>query len=126
MNYSVALHNGTWHFAIAILLAIAGTWATIRVYASTKVKIVVFLVALAVTTALSVPMIFWGRSDGPCGTVWGLPLTIERLQTACGDVFHSTGLSWPHVVMNLVTAFGLAHGLVLGTSRAWKARAPHA
>jgi hypothetical protein len=63
---------------------------------------------------MSMGMLLSVRRDGPCGTVRGVPLIVERMQSACIDVVDSTGVSIPLALLNSLVAVGLAHVIVLG------------
>jgi hypothetical protein len=114
MSYTVALHNGTGHCLAALLLLVVGAWAARRVYTIARLSPAILVGVLALSAVISGGMLLWARADGPCGTVRGLPLIVERVQTACIDVITSTGVSLPLAVVDSLVAIGLAHVMLLG------------
>jgi hypothetical protein len=116
MSYSVAMHNTTGHYVTALALLLVGGWAIAKVYREPRLRFAKLLWALGLSVAMSTSML-WERPDGPCGIVRGVPLIVERVQSACIDVIWSTGLSVPSAAIDSLVAIGLAHVVVLGVLR---------
>ena len=114
MTYSVALHNRTEHYLGALVLVVVGVWAVRQVYKTARVSPAILLGVFALSTVISASVLLWARPDGPCGTVRGLPLIIERTQSGCIDVISSTGVSLPLAVMDALVVIGVVHVVVLG------------
>ena len=114
MDYSVELHNGAAQYLGALLLFLLGVWACRRVYKLARASPAILSGALVLSVLMSIWMLVRSRADGPCGTVRGVPLIIERNQSACTDVIASTGMSIPLAILNALLAVGLAHVILLG------------
>jgi hypothetical protein len=123
MDYSAGLHNGAGQYVAALVLFALGVGALWRVYKLARPGSAILSAALVLSGLLALGMILWSRADGPCDTVRGVPLIVERVQSACTDVIVSTGVSLPMAVLNALVAVGLAHVILLGVLTLRRARA---